>query len=528
MNWKSRIAALLNQPAGITEHATAWLLRFWRSELLVPVLFFLFYALANAHLWKANIDETGDQALIGLQTERAAHFEETTGPYSRAGFHHPGPVSFYGYALFDRLLPFITSSDVRFRFGQLFLNGTFFVWGMALFRRLLPGAKGWVHLLSILFLVSTSPLGPGFLLSVWGPHILIVAYLLFFFAYLSILQGRGEFLALAMSAVFILHNHVSGATLLFPLAFIAAIRYTLKVRSREIMWSRFEMVHLGCAIGFALLTSIPPLIDQFVLSGQPHGMGNLSRIYLYFTKYGVASRRFDSALTYLTGYYADPLRSFLPLPGLAVFAFLSGLPLLVWNRLPLFWRSIHANLMLVFALSLFSAVRVSGDLLPHLFWHLYPFVALHYLLIVVSVLALLSPGRVAPRFLRVHALLTIMALTITIYRLPPVPAGPTEMTRLYERIRDRADPYRLVFPIGTEDHNRWVEAAGFALKIVRSGKYYCVDKEWDFMFPSGAVCPADFHGTTVELHTAGERPDPKAPGITVGGVRLVINDEKKL
>ena len=46
----------------------------------------------------------GDQALMDLAARRAAHLDQLVGPYSRAGFHHPGPAVFYLLAPFVRLL----------------------------------------------------------------------------------------------------------------------------------------------------------------------------------------------------------------------------------------------------------------------------------------------------------------------------------------------------------------------------------------------------------------------------------------
>jgi hypothetical protein len=46
----------------------------------------------------------GDNALLDLAARRASHLDQLVGPYSREGFHHPGPVSFYIMAPFVRLL----------------------------------------------------------------------------------------------------------------------------------------------------------------------------------------------------------------------------------------------------------------------------------------------------------------------------------------------------------------------------------------------------------------------------------------
>lgn len=469
------------------------------GDFFLPALFLVLYGLFNAHYWKAPLDEVGDAALIGLQTVRASAFEETVGPYSRVGFHHPGPITFYAYALFDRLLPFIVSSDVRFRVGQWLLNTGLFLWGVSILRRLLP-SRGWLTPALIFLLIGTSPLDRSFLISVWGPHILVVSYFLFFMAYLSVLEGKAEFLAAAVSAVFILHNHISGATLLLPMASFAAWRFFQIVRNRAQTTSPVDWkpVQVLLAVAFILLTSVPPLMEQFLLSRQAGAPpGNLGLILKYFTGAGAAARKAGPVLAYITGYYGDPLKGIVNLPGVVAFAVITALPLFAWGRIERFWRGLYVQLLFVFVVSLLSAFRVSGDLLPHLFWHLYPFVGFQLLVFGVALVSLLEMPIPDPQRLRLHGAFTVIALCATVFHLPE--PRQTSVGALYDSFRDHPGPYRLVFPAGSPDHDRWVEAAGLALKIVRSGGSYCVDPEWWFMFPRGSVCENDTQVTTVRL-----------------------------
>ncbi len=461
---------------------------FVRSDYFLPALFLFLLFVASTSLWKGPYDEVGDQALIGLQTVRAGQFAEGVGPYSRVGFHHPGPITFYIYAAAEVILPFIEAPGQRYRFAQFLLNAGLFLWSFALLRRLFPGRYALIAL--AFFLVSVAPLGPDMWFSVWGPHSLLVPYLLFFVSYLGVCRGRlQDFLPGTVAAVLIVHNHISGITLLLPLALLAFYR----LARQKVRPDRAGLRYIAFAAAFLLVTSLPVLIDEFA------GTGNLSAIYRYFTGDGSASRRVDKVLVYLTGYYLDPVRPVIQMHPVLWFGLLSGMPLLVWHRLDAVWRSLHVNLMIVFLLSLLAALRVSGDLVPHLFWHLHPFVGFHLLLALVALKSLTGTIHIAPRWLVLQASLLITALVVTYYRPAPLPAGPTAIEKAMEQVRQYPGPYRLRFPLGSADHNRWVEAAGLALKIVREGGSYCVDQEWAFMFPHGSTCPEGFAGTTLRL-----------------------------
>jgi len=461
-----------------------------RSDYFLPVLFLFFLFVAGSSLWNRPFDEVGDEALIGLQTVRAGQFAEGVGPYSRVGFHHPGPVSFYLYAAAETIFPFIQAPGQRYRFTQFMLNAAMLLWSFSLLRRLIPGRTALLYL--AFFLVGIAPVHRDFWFSIWGPLALIIPYMLFFVSYLGLSRGRlDHLLPGVVAAVFILHNHVSGITLLAPLALVAFWKL-FRLRSQ---WevNRHSLVSVGLAALVLLITSIPPLVDEFA------GTGNLSNIYSYFTGHGSASRKFDVVLVFLSGYYLDPVRPLFAVNPILWFGLLTGLPLLVWKRLDPIWRSLHANLMLVFLLSLVAAMRISGDLVPHLFWQLYPFVGFHLLLAAVSIASMITIRLPEPRFLALQSALVLLALVITLYRPNPLPAGPTVMEKAMTEIRSYPGPYRLVFPRVSVDHDRWVEAAGLALKIVREGGSYCVDAEWSFMFPHGSTCADDFSGTTLRL-----------------------------
>ncbi len=92
--------------------------------------------------------ETWDMAVNSLAVGRARHFAEWYGPYSRWGFHHPGPVFFYVLALGEwlfhdalRLTPAPYNAQVL---AQVLVSGAFYGASLAVFaRRLTPRAGAW-------------------------------------------------------------------------------------------------------------------------------------------------------------------------------------------------------------------------------------------------------------------------------------------------------------------------------------------------------------------------------------------------
>ncbi|HEY2429607.1 MAG TPA: hypothetical protein VGI06_11805, partial [Acidimicrobiales bacterium] len=83
----------------------------------------------------------GDQALLELGARRAAHLDQLVGPYSRTGFHHPGPIVFYLLAPFVRILG---TGGSGLYLGAVAINGAALVATVAvLWRRLGPVAATW-------------------------------------------------------------------------------------------------------------------------------------------------------------------------------------------------------------------------------------------------------------------------------------------------------------------------------------------------------------------------------------------------
>ncbi|HZD66509.1 MAG TPA: hypothetical protein VE152_10475, partial [Acidimicrobiales bacterium] len=136
----------------------------------------------------------GDPAIIEIQTRMAIRFQALLGPYSRFGWHHPGPAYFYALAPFYALAGHSMAALVL---GQLVINATAAIAVVLIIRRRLgEGVARWAAA-AVGVYVAVS--GPAVLLYVWNPLILSLPFLLM--VVLVAVAATGSLPALAWAAV---------------------------------------------------------------------------------------------------------------------------------------------------------------------------------------------------------------------------------------------------------------------------------------------------------------------------------------
>jgi hypothetical protein len=161
----------------------------------------------------------GDVAIMELSVRRAVSGMETLGPYSRFGWHHPGPALFYLFA------PFYVLSGDRGRslFVAAWLINGVCVLGTILLVRVRLGERA-ARVLAVivgLLLVAT---GFSDLISPWNPSLLCLPLLLLLFVSADAASGSSRSLALAaVVGSYLIQTHLGIAPVVGVFLAIAAV-----------------------------------------------------------------------------------------------------------------------------------------------------------------------------------------------------------------------------------------------------------------------------------------------------------------
>jgi hypothetical protein len=116
----------------------------------------------------------GDEALLALGARRAGDFLQLVGPYSRVGFHQPGPAVFYLLAPFVRLLG---PGGAGLFLGAIAISGAALIATVAFLWRLIgPVAALWAAVVIDLYCLC---LQVGTLREPWNPYLVVTPMVLF-------------------------------------------------------------------------------------------------------------------------------------------------------------------------------------------------------------------------------------------------------------------------------------------------------------------------------------------------------------
>jgi len=196
----------------------------------------------------------GDQALLDLGARRAARLEQLVGPYSRSGFHHPGPAVFYLLAPFVRVLG---PGGAGMYLGAVVINGAALIAAVAvLWRRLGPLAAVWAAAAIDVFCLC---MGVGTLREPWNPYLVVAPMIAFVVLWSAGVTGS---LVAAMWALVVgsyeVQTHIATAPLVLAMATVLVV---IRVRHRppgpHRRWAPAGV--LGAAA--LVLLWIPPVID---------------------------------------------------------------------------------------------------------------------------------------------------------------------------------------------------------------------------------------------------------------------------
>jgi hypothetical protein len=258
---------------------SATLLRLGVALAVVPLV----VSAAALLVGQGNYVAIGDLAGTELITRDVGRHLVKLGPYSRDGWHHPGPALYYVLAVPYRLLG---STASALDAGALLVNAGSVV-GMAVVARRRGGAPlVFVTLLGCALLMRT--MGPDDLRLPWNPYITVLPYgLLVFLTWAMTCRERWALPAAVGVASFTAQTHIGYVALALPLVAVAVIWLVAATAAGARRdddpgpgW-RGLLVPGLTALGIGVAMWLPPVVEE--VRGNP---GNLSAAMRWFREGG--------------------------------------------------------------------------------------------------------------------------------------------------------------------------------------------------------------------------------------------------
>ena len=472
-------------------------------------------------------DFYGDEAILESAVRHVG--EQLLGPYSRFGFHQPGPAYFYVQALFYRMPG---ASAAALFAGAYCINLGAALGCVLVVRRFLgEAAARWAVVVVGAFLLC---LTPRLLADPWNPYVLALPVLL-----AMVLAAAGTRSPAAAGGAIVVGSYVvqthvaAAATLAAVFASAAAVGalHHLRTRqsppeppSRRSASVRRMAAPAAVAVVLALMWA-PPLIEQATRSP-----GNFTKLIRFFrAEHPEFDRGIDHAVDHTAGQVAAQLtvlpfghdREAKPVHKVKVLLALlamtagAGVAVLGWRRRETVIAALGAMSAVGPLVAIWSGTRIVGEIFP-------------YLLLWTS--SLLLPGAIGAGALLTHrqprrALVGIAAgfvgfsLVLTMARHP---------LRPYSAVAAVGNAARLAEPwlarhgiahvrISIASHDRWPLATGLAVRLEKDGFTSTVDQNWTSLFGEH-FGPTGHEQGVVWIADAEGAPPPSAASPTPLGV----------
>jgi len=478
--------------------------------------------------------ERADDALLTMAMRDVTRGGVLIGPYSRFGWHHPGPVYLYVAGVTTWLW---RGGPTGSWVGAALVAIVAAVATAVIVRRVVGRDAGWWMVAGVLVVVHG--LGVNLFRDPWNPYVVILPVL--FTAVAAALAAAGNRRALLWGLVMgtvAVQTHLSCApvvVVLLAVALVAAARRggdaravapgahvpaslpTIPGRSAR-WWKRRPELAVGAAL--LLLAWIPPLWDE---AFDTHNLTSIGDFFLHqHGTVGVvdAWRQVASVFGIVMFQHHAALRDGVndphPLLVTAVFVGLVAVAVIVGRRAhsPVaVWLGVMGGLASV--LAVVSVTRIVGEPFKYLvIW----MAALPVVPALGVVVALDSALRRAPIRRAAQVWPWVLAAVVVAAVSAALDAGIAAPPAAAYSSADVAAAWKLVAPvlpanrqpvrIVINDGSRWPVAAGLALELERGGYAARVDHDWALLFGSGRVAS----GTeTVVLYVATQIPSNWPP-----------------
>jgi hypothetical protein len=247
-----------------------------RDPLAALAVLFMATPLVVAMIWCLTQDRwypSGDRALIEMYTRDIGHHAVLLGPYSRFGWHHPGPALYEVLALPYRLTG---SNGLGLMLGVVLINAIAAA-GIALVAYRRGGRTLLIWTLIVLGLYLHA-LGPQQLTDPFNPYPPVIPVALLLLLLWSVAVGDVWALPWAVAtATFAVQSHIGSLLTivgLFAIAAVFLVAHVVATRSDAEQRRRWRRV-LPRVIGVTLLVGfvlwLPPIIEQLT-----HHPGNMT------------------------------------------------------------------------------------------------------------------------------------------------------------------------------------------------------------------------------------------------------------
>ncbi len=472
--------------------------------------FLLVLLIVNRDLFTVPIFEYTDFAANALQVQRAKHFHELLGNYSRWGFHHPGPAFFYLYALGEKVLHdwlhLVPAEMNAHILCMIFLNTAFLFGSIYIIagycRSLLfpPIALG----VSLFFIYAVNlTISGSAMVSIWPPHVIMFCFLFFITASASTASGRTQHLPWAVFAgLMLIHGHV--AQPLFVLALGAcAIAMLWWSHYRRTSWRtvfRENRKPLLISLVLILVFSLPVVLDVSL-----HKDNNIKAILHHTVLHPGLQQTPMQSLKYASSFLAfvpDPevvlknasaklLRRGASKPYVLGYWLVGTLLVLLaiagWvrarDRISIFFKYSAFEIVVICALFFYWTLKMTGPLLN---FNGYFFFSVQ--LFALFLLAAFALNRWQLKGQPALAFIVCALLPLTMFASPKgfsnTEKGEPETNLLVKHLPPNDGAvYHLTF-----NQADWMIEAGVASRMEHAGETFCVDDLWAFPFGRDHVC----------------------------------------
>lgn len=207
----------------------------------------------------AELHPVADSGIIEVNVQDAVHGRMLTGPYSRFGWNHPGPLLFY---LLAPLYYATGRNPAALHLGVALLNGASAFLAVGVVRKLEgEHVARWAAGVAVLLLVGISP---AELSEIWNPNVLAVPLVLFLVLCAAAWARRtlSWLFAAALAGSFLVQTHVSviGVVGILLLSAAAGVAVETARRGEPPKGRR-----CGVVVGVLALVLVwaPPLFESF-------------------------------------------------------------------------------------------------------------------------------------------------------------------------------------------------------------------------------------------------------------------------